>query len=40
MRLFEYADAKASLKLSKLVNDCVWKAISVQGKKQGYTKKM
>jgi hypothetical protein len=35
MRLFEFADAKASLDLWKLVNDCFRKAISVQGKKQG-----
>jgi hypothetical protein len=35
MRLFEFTDAKASLASSKLVNDCVSKAISVQGKKQG-----
>ena len=34
MRLFEFADAKASLELWKLVNDCVWKAISVQAKEQ------
>jgi hypothetical protein len=35
MRLLELADAKASLQLWKLVNDCVWKAISVQAKKHG-----
>lgn len=34
MRLFEFADAKASLELWKLVNDCVWKAISVQAEEQ------
>lgn len=34
MRLFEIADAKASLELWKLVNDCVWKAISVQALEQ------
>jgi hypothetical protein len=34
MRLFEFTDAKSSLELWKLVNDCVWKAISVQSKKQ------
>ena len=34
MRLFEFADAKASLELWKLVNDCVWKAISVQAQEQ------
>ena len=34
MRLFEFADAKASLELWKLVNDCVWKAISVQVQEQ------
>ena len=34
MRLFEIADAKASLELWKLVNDCVWKAISVQAQEQ------
>ena len=39
MRLFEFADAKATLELWKFVNDCVWKAISVQGKKQGCTRK-
>jgi hypothetical protein len=35
MRLFEFTDSKAYLDLLKLVNDCVPKAISVQGKKQG-----
>ena len=30
MRLFEFADAKASLELWKIVSDSVWKAISVQ----------
>jgi hypothetical protein len=34
MRLFEFADAKASLELWNLVNDCVWKAISVQAQEQ------
>ena len=34
MRLFEFTDAKASLELWKLVNDCVWKAISVQAQEQ------
>ena len=34
MRLFEFADAKASLELWKIVNDCVWKAISVQEQEQ------
>jgi hypothetical protein len=34
MRLFEFADAKASLELWKLVNDCVWKAISVHAQEQ------
>ena len=34
MRLFEFADAKASLELWKLVNDSVWKAISVQAQEQ------
>ena len=34
MRLFEFADAKTSLELWKLVNDCVWKAISVQAQEQ------
>jgi hypothetical protein len=34
MRLIEFADAKASLELWKLVNDCVWKAISVQVQEQ------
>jgi hypothetical protein len=34
MRLFEFADAKASLELWKFVNDCVWKAISVQAQEQ------
>jgi hypothetical protein len=34
MRLFEFADAKASLELWKLVNDCVWKAISVRAQEQ------
>ena len=34
MILFEFADAKASLELWKLVNDCVWKAISVQAQEQ------
>jgi hypothetical protein len=32
MRLFEFTDLKAYLDLWKLVNDCVPKAISVQGK--------
>jgi hypothetical protein len=32
MRLFEFTDAKASLELWKLVNDCVWRAINVQAK--------
>lgn len=34
MRLFEFADAKASLELWKLVNDCVWKAISIQAQER------
>ena len=34
MRLFEFTDAKASLELWKLVNDCVWRAISVQAQEQ------
>jgi hypothetical protein len=34
MRLIEFADAKASLELWKIVNDCVWKAISVQAQEQ------
>lgn len=34
MRLNEFADAKASLELWKLVNDCVWKTISVQAQEQ------
>ena len=34
MRIFEFADAKASLELWKIVNDCVWKAISVQAQEQ------
>jgi hypothetical protein len=34
MRLFEFADAKASLELWKIVNDCVWKAISFQSQVQ------
>ena len=34
MRLFEFADAKASLELWNIVNDCVWKAISVQAQEQ------
>ena len=34
MRLFEFTDAKASLELWNLVNDCVWKAISVQAQEQ------
>ena len=34
MRLFEFADAKASLELWKIVNDCVWKAISVRTQEQ------
>jgi hypothetical protein len=34
MRLFEFADAKASLELWRIVNDCVWKAISVQAQEQ------
>ena len=34
MRLFEFADAKASLELWKIVNDCVWKAVSVQAQEQ------
>ena len=34
MRLFEFSDAKASLELWKIVNDCVWKAISVQAQEQ------
>ena len=34
MRLFEFTDARASLELWKLVNDCVWKAISVQAQEQ------
>ena len=34
MRLFEFADAKASLELWKIVNDCVWKAISVHAQEQ------
>jgi hypothetical protein len=34
MRLFEFTDARASLELWKIVNDCVWKAISVQALEQ------
>jgi hypothetical protein len=34
MRIFEFTDARASLELWKLVNDCVWKAISVQAQEQ------
>jgi hypothetical protein len=34
MRLFEFADAKASLELWNIVNDSVWKAISVQAQEQ------
>jgi hypothetical protein len=34
MRIFEFADAKASLELWKLINDSVWKAISVQAQEQ------
>jgi hypothetical protein len=34
MRLFEFTDAKASLELWNIVNDCVWKAISVQAQEQ------
>ena len=34
MRLFEFADAKASLELWHIVNDCVWKAISVHAQEQ------
>ena len=34
MRLFEFADAKASLELWRIVNDCVRKAISVQAQEQ------
>ena len=34
MRLFEFTDARASLELWKLVNDCLWKAISVQAQEQ------
>ena len=34
MRLFEFTDAKASLELWKIVNDCVWKAISLQAQEQ------
>jgi hypothetical protein len=34
MRLFEFADAKASLELWKLVTDSMWKAISVQAQEQ------
>ena len=34
MRLIEFADAKASLELWNIVNDCVWKAISVQAQEQ------
>ena len=34
MRLIEFADAKASLELWKLINDSVWKAISVQAQEQ------
>ena len=34
MRLFEFTDAKASLELWKVVNDCVWKAISVQAQER------
>ncbi len=34
MRLFEFADAKASLELWKIVSDSVWKAISVQAQEQ------
>jgi len=40
MRLFEFADAKASLELWALVNDCIWKAISVQGKNKAAQVKM
>ena len=35
MRIFEFADVKVSLKLWKLVNDCVGKAISVHAQEQG-----
>jgi hypothetical protein len=34
MGLFEFADAKASLELWRIVNDCVRKAISVQAQEQ------
>jgi hypothetical protein len=34
MRLIEFADANASLELWKLINDSVWKAISVQAQEQ------
>jgi hypothetical protein len=34
MRLFEFVDAQASLELWKLVNDCVWKVISVHAQEQ------
>ena len=34
MRIFEFTDARASLELWKIVNDCVWKAISVQAQEQ------
>lgn len=34
MRLFEFTDANASLELWNIVNDCVWKAISVQAQEQ------
>ena len=34
MRLFVFSDANASLELWKLVNDSMWKAISVQAQEQ------
>jgi hypothetical protein len=34
MRIFELADAKVSSKLWKIVNDCVWMAISGQAQKR------
>jgi len=34
MRLVEFADAKASLELWKIVSDSIWKAISVQAQEQ------
>ena len=39
MQLFEFADAKASLVLWEIFNDCVWKAISDQAQEQALQKK-